>query len=185
MNGFIQRSFGGDYGKEVPHVFIGASGETANNFTDQAKTIYRLGLARNCTAALVQLGTHDIFSGRTAAQVQANLQTIYARLRTLGINRIYQTTITPRTTSTDSWTTVNNQTTTNVTHEAERVTLNAWIRANTAGISGFFEVADVVESARDSGRWKAGATADGIHPTDAMHTTMAAAITTSGLLTVP
>lgn len=185
MNGFIQRAFGGDYGKSVPHAFIGASGETAQNFADQTKTLYRLGLSRNCTAALVQLGSNDIFSGRSAAQVQTDLQTIYARLRALGINRIYQTTVTPRTTSTDSWATVNNQTTTNAGHEAARVTLNAWIRANTAGITGYFEIADVVESARDSGKWKAGSTADGIHPTDTMHTTMSAAITTGGLLTVP
>ena len=184
-NGFIQRSFGGDYGKSVPHAFIGCPGETVQNFITQSKTVYRLGIIRGCKSALVQLGTNDIFSGRTAAQVQADLATLYARLLTLGITRIYQCTVTPRTTSSDSFATVVNQTTTNAGYESARVTLNTWIRANTAGITGYFEIADLVESARDSGKWIAASTADGIHPTDAMHTTMSAGITTAGLLTVP
>ncbi len=183
MNGFIQRAFGGDYGKSVPHAFAGASGETIANWIDQTKTIYRLSILRGCTSALVQLGINDVGNSRTATQMQNDLLTLYARLRSLGIRRIYQTTITPRTTSTDSWATVGNQTP--HANEAARVTVNNWIRANTAGIEGFFEIADIVESARDSGRWKAGYTADGLHPNDATHTLMAAGISTAGLLQLP
>ena len=183
MNGFIQRAFGGNYGKSVPHAFAGASGETIANWIDQTKTIYRLGILRGCTSALVQLGINDVSNSRTSTQIQNDLLTLYARLQTLGINRIYQTTITPRSTSTDSWATVNNQTA--HANNAARVTVNNWIRANTAGITGYFEIADLVESARDSGLWKASYTADGVHPTDAVHTTMAAGIDTSLLLTFP
>jgi lysophospholipase L1-like esterase len=83
-----------------------------------------------------------------------------------------------------------------------RVQINDWIRArcpeNGSGVpqlagtpgavaspflSGWFETADTVESARNSGKWKAtgsasGYTADGVHPSQTGHAAMAAAIDT-------
>jgi lysophospholipase L1-like esterase len=181
-NSFIIRAFGSNYGKNVSYATLATPGETAQNFINQVETRYRLMIINGCTTALVELGTNDVMQNhRTAAQVEADLTTLYARLASLGIRRIYQTTITPRTTSTDSWATTTNQTTSNSTDESNRRSINAWIRANTAGIAGYFEVTDIVETARDSGIWKAGTTADGIHPNDAMHASMAAAIAPSYL----
>lgn len=52
-------------------------------------------------------------------------------------------------------------------------------------LTSFFEIADTVESSRNSGRWKApGYTADGIHPSAVGHAAMAAGINT-GLFIVP
>ena len=101
---------------------------------------------------------------------------------------MYQTTVTPQTTSTDAWVTTANQTVTAV--HARRIGLNDWIRdgapfdtatglavavgatgstivrAGTRAhpLKGFFEIADIVETSRNSGIWKAGWTTDGLHP---------------------
>jgi hypothetical protein len=97
-------------------------------------------------------------------------------------------TIMPYTTSTDSWATVANQTLYG-TSEGNRVNYNTWlrdgapidgsgvpqspgatggsiVRAGAAGhpLAGVIELADLAESARDSGKWKAGYTSDGLHP---------------------
>lgn len=85
-----------------------------------------------------------------------------------------------------TWATTANQTVANSTKEANRVQLNGWLRsgapivagaavaagtqgATTAGQSGhplygLWEITDRVETARDSGIWKAGYTSDGLHP---------------------
>lgn len=109
--------------------------------------------------------------------------------------RMAATTLVPRTTSSDSWATVANQTP--LATESVRTGYNDWLRdgapvdedtlvpvatgtsgALRAGDDGhplvaYIEVADTVESARNSGKWKAlgtsgrdaSYTADGVHPT--------------------
>lgn len=90
--------------------------------------------------------------------------------------RVYVPTIAPRTSSTDNWVTAANQTP--LANESDRLTWNAWIRAGlpinattlapvTVGTSGallagqaghpvalWLELADLIESARDSGAWR-------------------------------
>lgn len=54
----------------------------------------------------------------------------------------------------------------------------AWL-ALVAPLAGYFEVADLAESARNSGKWRVdlGApTTDGVHPSTVIHTAMAAGI---------
>ncbi|MDR6954109.1 hypothetical protein J2X65_003477 [Ancylobacter sp. 3268] len=111
--------------------------------------------------------------------------------------RRFQTTLTPETTSTDNFATANGQTARSgfsTSGNGVREQLNDWlrdrapliggapapaltgasgaVRAGEAGhpLYGVFEVADQVETARNSGRWKVDGTAnkwtaDGIHPT--------------------
>ncbi len=63
----------------------------------------------------------------------------------------------PRTTSTDLWTTAANQTP--AAAESLRVAVNDWIRANPSPLTGYFEVANLVEVnssgtfTQDGGRW--------------------------------
>ena len=97
-------------------------------------------------------------NGRTAVLAYADLLTIWALLQPLSV---FSCTVNPASTSTDSFATTANQTT--VASNAQRVALNNLLR--TSGMSsGVFDLADVVESARDSGLWKApGYTADGLH----------------------
>lgn len=93
--------------------------------------------------------------------------------------KVYQVTAPPFTTSTDSWATTTNQTPT--AYNAARVAFNGWVRTTPSLLTGYFEVADTVESSRDSGKWKVDGTAnkytaDGVHQTDAADILMAAAI---------
>jgi hypothetical protein len=83
-----------------------------------------------------------------------------------------QVTIPTRATSTDGWTTLENQTVTN--GGAERLELNDWIRTLPEGLDGYFELADLIESSRDSGKWRTFETEnyitdDGTHPNDNGH----------------
>jgi lysophospholipase L1-like esterase len=163
----------------VPFVKIAKGGESAFNVTSLGGFSRRLSVITGCTDAIVEYGTNDAVAGRTAAQLQADLVTIYGRLTRMGIKRIWQTTITPRTTSTDSFATTANQTpVSGFAVGGARDQVNAWIRANTAGITGYIEVADAVESSRNSGAWKPSFTTDGVHPSQTGHTAIASLVTT-------
>lgn len=127
----------------------------------------RLALTSYCSHIINELGFNDLFgAGRTVAQVQGDLETIWG----LFSKPVYQTTVTPRTTSTDGWTTTTNQTTT--AGESNRTTLNDWIRAGQPDVTAYFETADVMETARNSGIWKAGYTNDGSHPIQSSYITV-------------
>jgi lysophospholipase L1-like esterase len=92
---------------------------------------------------------------------------------------VFQNTITPSTTSTDSWATTGNQTP--ESSNAVRVQVNDWIRTVPSPLSGYFEIADLAETARNSGIWKAGYTSDGLHPNATGHSALAAGIDVSKL----
>lgn len=163
--GILARSIGENYG----YINAGISSDRATYWAGSHTG--RGPLMDYCTDVIVQLGFNDIFSAsRTASQVKTDLGTIYTYAVTTKGKRCYQTTITPKTTSTDSWATTANQTVTGQESvKAGTGSVNEWIRANTAAIDGYFETADVLESARDSGKWKVDGTAnkytpDGIHP---------------------
>lgn len=139
---------------------------------------------------LCAYGRNDVTGGQTLAQVQATLLSLWSGAAARGC-KVFQTTITPRTTTTDNFLTLANQTADAT--DPVRVALNTWIRAgspidpgtlaavavgtsgallagatnhplyaNTAAPLGYVEVADTVESARNSGLWKViGTTATG------------------------
>lgn len=120
------------------------------------------------THAVLQIGTNDIAAGRTAVQVTADRQTIKANAP----NVIWsETTLAPKTTSSDAFATVANQTV-DATN-AERIKFNDQVRARNIGFNQFFELADGVESSRNSGKYKAppqvyeAITADGNHVNNA------------------
>ena len=121
--------------------------------------VRRLALAQYCSHIVCGYGINDIaFDARTSAQVLGDLQTFWA---SFGTKPVYQQTISPVSTSTDSWATTVNQTTSAT--NGQRTALNDLIRFMPSGLSGMFEVADQVESARNSGIWKAAYTIDGLH----------------------
>lgn len=125
----------------------------------------RNAVADYCTHVIVQTGTNDIRSdGRTAAQVRADNETVAALYPT---KTVFGATVEPISTSTDSWATIANQTPTG--NNSERIAYNNLVRAGLTGFAGFFDLADVAESSRDSGKWKVtgsafGYTVDGVHP---------------------
>lgn len=138
-----------------------------------------------CTDVLVSIGTNDLFDGRTAAQLIADLTWLYDTLLDLGC-RVHGATLLPHTTSTDSYATLANQTVYSSAFAAgagsDRGQVNAWIRSGAGGRqSTYIETADAVESARDSGKWAVNGsanylTSDGLHPNSAAHTLMASTI---------
>lgn len=103
--------------------------------------------------------------------------------------KVFQITLPPESTSTDLWTTLAGQTTN--THENVRVPINDWIRdgapmsggvgvaTGTVGalragdvghpLTGWFEVADAVESSRNSGLWKTDEVTPRLYCFDGIH----------------
>lgn len=156
LTGEVNRSLG----KVFATLNVGCASERVNTIvTTTSLYARRLALLQYCSHVACGYGVNDIiFDSRTSAQVLADLQTLWA---SFGNRPIYQRTLSPVSTSTDSWATTANQTT--HANNAQRTALNDLIRFMPAGLSGVFEGADQVESARNSGIWKAGYTADGIH----------------------
>jgi hypothetical protein len=150
-----------------PYCNVGCETDTIQNFN--ASHTLRAALAQYHTHVHFEYGINDLTAGRTAAVIQTALQAGYALFPT---KKISQSTIPPVSTSTDAWATVANQTV--VASNAQRILLNNWIRTKPSPLWAYFEVADVVESARDSGLWKAptgsagitgAVTGDGTHET--------------------
>lgn len=157
----------------IPYVSITESGDVVNTFITQVGHFRRARFCSFGTDVICEYGRNDIGS-RTAAQVEADLLTAWNMFVNRGC-RVWQTTITPKTTSTDFWATTAGQTPDAVS-EPVRIALNTWIRngapimngapvaPGTSGallagqtghpLQGYFEVADYVESAHNSGLWK-------------------------------
>lgn len=116
-------------------------------------------LADYCTHVVVQYGINDLTNGRTSGQVIADLDAIAALFPT---KPVWQTTITPKSATTDNWQSVDGQTTDAV--NTERTATNDSIRSGLlTNVNGYFDVADAVETARNSGIWLAWHTSDGLH----------------------
>jgi hypothetical protein len=124
--GYVQQAFDA---LKIPYLRVTRSGESAQAFAALSTSRRRRILVGGATHALCTYGTNDIFSNtRTLAQVQADLLAIWTMCFRRGI-KVIQTTITPRTNTTDGWVTTVNQTTTSAGQETVRRNLNAWIRA--------------------------------------------------------
>jgi hypothetical protein len=171
--GYLMRSLSGRAGV----INGGLEGESLYTFLLNAGHFRRASLTQFAKYAIIEYGVGDFSSSRTAAQLQADLLTLATRNHFMGIAATIIQTITPQSTSTDRWTTTANQTTVSP-QNAERVSHNNWVRdggpidpttklrVNTGTVNalrfgntghpikGYIEVADAVESARDSGKWK-------------------------------
>jgi hypothetical protein len=168
--GYISRGLHGLAG----FVNVAVSGDRAYVFAANTGHFRRLMLGSSFSNMICEYGRNDLSDGRTLAQIQASQLAIWRMGVARGM-RVFQTTITPRTTSTDGWCTVQNQTADTTAIEAVRTGLNDWLRAGaplvggnpaavgTAGavlagqaghpLYGYFEAADLAESARNSGLW--------------------------------
>lgn len=160
--GEIARSVGASYG----YINASTSGQRVEHFL--ASNTRQRALAQYASAVHVQLGVNDVTALRTLGQIQADLQAVWALFPG---EPITQSTISPRTTSTDAWATLANQTAAagfSTAGNGTREQLNDWIRTRPTGLTTYFEVADQVESSRNSGKWKVTgaanyATIDGTH----------------------
>lgn len=175
--GWFARAFGA----VVPAQRVAFGSETALNFSGQQSTYRRLPLLEGANIIICSYGINDISS--SLANIQTRLTNVWTRAAATGVP-VVQCTLTPSTTSTDSWATTTNQTVTS--NETKRTQLNDWIRSLPSPISGYIEIADIAETARNSGLWKVTgaanyATSDGLHPSTAMHTLIGAGIDLNAL----
>lgn len=186
--------------QNVPFIKIAKGGETMQSFATLPGSNRRLALVVGCTDAVLNYGTNDLAGARTLAQFQADCIISWQRLARMGM-RVRHTTLTPRTTG-SSWVDGTGQTpVTGFEVGGKRQLFNEWLRdgapilagaavasgssavgtlrAGATGhpLTGYIEVADVVETTRNSGLWKPNYTNDGIHPyADTPRTAIAAAV---------
>lgn len=174
--GWVRRAFDG----HLSYLNIGVSGSTAQLAQVLGNLRLRLTIADyvNFDAVVIAYGVNDLIGGKTAVEIEGYLTALYGLFTARGIP-VYGATVAPVTTSSDNWQTTANQTL--AAWNSERVALNAWIRGTPSPLTGYFELADAVESARDSGKWKVtgvsfGYTADGTHESDGGYIAEAAVV---------
>lgn len=211
--GYVMRALDGASIPSVRHAKLAQQGSSLQGFSSGAFGSGLWGtstpsgfnwffpLTAGATHIIHQYGVNDLYAGGTSSAAMLTLAMNWGWLAARGLS-VWQTTVTPITTSTDSWATVGNQTEYSSGFQTARIAVNAWIRgggpldpddltpvavgtggALVAGdvghpLSGYFEVADAAESARDSGKWKANYTADGIHPNPTGAAALALAVDT-------
>jgi hypothetical protein len=176
--GFIARAVGPNFG----YSNVAVPGDAASFWVNNGST-QRASILPYVSNMIVEYGSND-FIGETLSQVKTYLSTIYAQAPA-GVAQTFQTTISPRTSSTDNWQTpippytgTNNQTA--QSWEASRQSLNSSLVAKTYGPNGgAFDTAAVVTAlpsapsawiANGTSKW---CTADGIHPSVLCHSTIA------------
>lgn len=155
---------------------IGAPTDRASYFADSSNSFLRNSLIEHTRYAVIGYGINDLNSAQTYLQIAQSNVTIALGNLARGVVKNILTTITPYVTTTDRITTLANQT--SFTYNANRVLYNNWVRGGapldptslapvavgTSGailyghplhpLAGYIEVADAVESARDSGKWR-------------------------------
>lgn len=157
--GYVRRAWDG----KLSYINCSYSGVGASNSNTELQLRQRLALADTLEIDdwYLALGGNDSYGTEPQRDtLKANLLTIANLLLKRG-KRVWIHTLRPETTSTDGWITTANQTP--LADEAGRVMMNEWLRTVPAPFSGYFELADAVETSRNSGIWKAGYTLDGVH----------------------
>jgi len=129
----------------------------------------RSALIQFASHMVIEYGSNDVTAGRSATALRTDIEGIVAAYK----KPTYVCTIGPCTNSSDSWATTANQTP--YATEPQRVAYNNMVRAGSVkGVVGFFDVADAMETFRNSGIWLTNGTAnfytdDGVHPSPAGH----------------
>lgn len=161
------------------YVSAGMNGQKAQDFASPTKRTTQLQMLKNCDLVIVEYGTNDLADAtRTFENIRDYLLSIHQAFWSMGIPTA-QTTISPQTTSTDSWATLENQTVKNANFapgpDSARGKLNRWIMNNTDGINGI-DVNPAWESSPESGLWGVSpkTTTDGVHPNSFGHDNHAA-----------
>ena len=138
---------------QIPFINLGRAGETFANWNTRHEG--RCLILRNAvTDVIIQYGHNDIFlSGTSAATLLSYVKATADMFNAQG-RRCWGVTVGPRTTSTDAWLTIGNQTLASVPNEAIRQTYNATLLANYAsmGLAGVFDLGHAIDP-QDTGKW--------------------------------
>lgn len=114
-----------------PQLNYGVPGDRAQWYAVSANSSIRtsLAIAAGANSAILQLGVNDFYAnGRTVDNVLTDRATIRTNITALAPINVYDTTVTPETTSTDGWVTTANQTPSNVTSNQSRTAFNDFMR---------------------------------------------------------
>jgi lysophospholipase L1-like esterase len=111
---------------------VAQSGDTAASYANPAYNKLRLQVTQLCTNVISNYGTNDLIGAAgSAAGIVTSLLTIAADYTSQNIP-FFQTTLSPKTYSTDGWQTVAHQSVASVTAEGFRRSVNNWLRDSTA-----------------------------------------------------
>jgi len=171
--GYVERGLGYT---DISYQKLAYPSAGISNFSSPSSAARKQLIPAVATDAIVELGINAVASGATFATLQTSFLNIWNELNRRGL-KVWQTTLTPSTTSTDAWATLANQSP--QSFEAVRVQINNWIRTTPAPLAGYLEIADLAESDRNSGKWRVDLgqpSTDGVHPTTAVATAMAAGV---------
>lgn len=177
-HGYVGRAAYNSHGTRIYPMFrLGIAGDRA----DDGGYVQRATFFRYCTHGVTGWGVNDI-QGESPSTVFSNLKTVWALMHADGIRYIYQTTLTPRTTSTDGWATEANQNAydSNFVPGGPRDQLNALIKAavGTNFLTNYIDVAAPVQASDNIDIWLVNGrsgycTSDGLHPLGTCHALMA------------
>ena len=161
--GDIAPSIGGNFG----YISMSVSGRTIAEFNSSNALEVAIADA-DCTYVIGELGINDFIGGANAATVESRWQTSWALFSG---PRLYQTTLEPKTSSSDSWATISNQTVSGFS--AQWLLANSYLAGVPSPLSGYFDVASAVTNTATGGSsctstgicWNAppAITADGTH----------------------
>jgi hypothetical protein len=145
--GIFARSIGAQFG----YLNFGVSGQYLNH-NIVGSTSARLSLLPYVSDVLMGYPINDIqFGGRSSAQIIADYATLIGRIKTLKPSaRVWLATTSPANGNTGAQNTIMNS-------------VNDAIRAGVSGAAGYFDLSDVVSTARNSDVWKGGYSGDGLH----------------------
>jgi hypothetical protein len=146
--GFVERALAA----KVPWCNLAESGDSLAAFLEAHEHRLRE-LGQNFTHVISALGIGDIRGGDEAA-IRVRFLRLWNLLFGLGL-KVFQTTITTHTASSDSWTTTEGQSIVNANFlpGALRHRINEWIRSTPAPLTGYFDPCALLETAPDSGIW--------------------------------
>ena len=152
--GLMDRSIGPHF----PFVNNASPGQQLINFV--ANHGKRIARAANCSVILGQVARNDFNAGRTAAQMIALVEGFAAQFPD---KPVLYTTTTPDTLG--AWSLPDGSDQTVTSWETHRIAFNRALRSfAVAGIADYIDVAKVMETSFEGGKWYAGDTPDGIHP---------------------
>lgn len=158
----------------IPYVKLAKSGERANQFTAEGRRHRWKYLDYGITHAIVEYATNDMSQNpATLSAVTTPLQEVWNALDSRGI-KVAQTTCVPRTTSTDSWATLANQTPMNAAFSPAgtnvRGQFNTYVKTLPSPVYYAIDINVNIEgTGADAGKWAPGKTTDGIHPSGPSH----------------
>lgn len=166
-NGWLYARLGG---MNIPIVFGAQGGNSFELETNVMIWDVPAALA-TCTTISDQLGVNSIYGNNDTFQTLTNVFAGSIAKYVAAGKRIVVWTIPPYTSSSDGWTTLANQTLQTSTGggNSVRVQWNDWVRAGCPGVPGvsaYIEMADALESQRNSGFWRVdlgAVTGDGLH----------------------